>query len=62
MKAFYIMDSKLIDEATIGSDAVIQPDVAAISFTDFQRAEECIEKGVLATQNIIADIKQKLSL
>jgi predicted acylesterase/phospholipase RssA len=41
---------------------VIQPDVVHIAFTDFQRAEECIEKGVKAAQKVIPEIKKKLDL
>jgi NTE family protein len=62
MKAFYILDAKSIETSISGADAIIQPDVAMISFTDFQRVEECIEKGVEATQKAIPEIKRKLSL
>ena len=62
MKAFYILDSKFIETSIQGSDVVIEPDVVHIAFTDFQRAEECIEKGVAAARNIVPEIKRKLSL
>ena len=62
MKAFYILDSKFIETSIRGADAVIEPDVVHIAFTDFQRAEECIEKGVAAARKIIPEIKRKLSL
>jgi NTE family protein len=62
MKAFYILDSKFIETSIRGADVVIQPDIAHIAFTDFQRAEECIEKGIVATQGIIPEIKSKLAL
>lgn len=62
MKALYIMDSRFIDASLSGADTVILPDVTHIAFTDFQRAEECIEKGVTATEKCIPEIKKKLSL
>jgi NTE family protein len=62
MKAFYILDSKFIETSIRGADVVIQPDVVHIAFTDFQRAEECIEKGVAAAQSIIPEIKNKLAI
>jgi NTE family protein len=62
MKAFYILDSKFIESSLRGSDVVIQPDVVHIAFTDFQRTEECIEKGVEAARKMVPQIKKKLSL
>jgi NTE family protein len=62
LKAFYILDSKFIETSIRGADVIIQPDVAAIAFTDFQRAEECIKKGVVAARSVIPEIKEKLSL
>jgi NTE family protein len=62
MKAFYIMDSKFIEASIEDSDVVIEPDVVHIAFTDFQRAEDCIEKGVAAARKMIPEIKKKLAL
>jgi NTE family protein len=62
MKAFYILDAKFIETSIKDSDAVIEPDVVHIAFTDFQRAEECIEKGAAAARKIVPEIKRKLSL
>ena len=62
MKAFYILDSKFIEASIEDSDVVIEPDVAHIAFTDFQRAEDCIEKGVVAARKMIPEIKKKLDL
>lgn len=62
MKAFYILDSKFIESSLRGADVVIQPDVIHIAFTDFQRTEECIEKGVEAARKMVPEIKKKLSL
>jgi NTE family protein len=62
LKAFYILDSKFIETSIKGADIVIQPDITHIAFTDFQRAEECIEKGILAAQDIISKIKNKISI
>jgi NTE family protein len=62
MKAFYILDSKFIETSLSAADAVIEPDVVHIAFTDFQRAEECIERGVTAAKKIVPEIKRKLGL
>lgn len=62
LKAFYILDSKFIETSLSTADAVIEPDVVHISFTDFQRAEECIEAGVIAAKKIVPDIKKKLGM
>jgi predicted acylesterase/phospholipase RssA len=44
------------------ADAVIEPDVIGISFTDFHRTEECIEAGAAATRLVVPEIKKKLGL
>jgi NTE family protein len=62
MKAFYILDSKFIETSLSAADVVIEPDVVHIAFTDFQRAEECIEKGAAAARKVIPEIKRKLNL
>ena len=62
MKAFYILDSKFIETSIRGADVVIEPDVVHIAFTDFQRTEECIEKGAAAARKMIPEIKKKLAL
>jgi len=62
LKSFYILDSKFIAESLRTADAVIEPDVVHISFTDFQRADECIEKGAAAARKIVPEIKKKLDL
>ncbi len=62
MKAFYILDAKFIETSIRDSDAVIEPDVVHIAFTDFQRAEECIEQGAAAARKVIPVIKKKLGL
>ena len=62
MKAFYILDAKFIETSIKDSDAVIEPDVVRISFTDFQRAEECIEIGAAAARKVVPVIKKKLGL
>jgi NTE family protein len=62
LKSFYILDSKFIETSLSDADIVIEPDVVHISFTDFQRAEECIEKGVEAAEKVIPEIKKKLDL
>lgn len=62
MKAFYILDAKFIAASLEQADIVIEPDVVHIAFTDFQRAEECIEKGAEAARRVIPEIKKKLDL
>ena len=62
LKAFYILDSKFIETSLSTSDAVIEPDVVHIAFTDFQRAEECIEAGVAAAKKMVPQIKQQLGM
>ncbi len=62
LKAFYILDSKFIETAISTADVVIEPDLVHIAFTDFQRANECIEKGAAATKSIIPEIKKKLAM
>jgi NTE family protein len=62
MKAFYILDAKFIEDSLAHADAVIEPDVVHISFTDFQRADECIEAGAAAARRIVPEIKRKLGL
>ena len=62
LKAFYILDSKFIETSLSAADAVIEPDVVHIAFTDFQRAEECIEAGVSAAKKMVPQIKKKLGL
>jgi NTE family protein len=62
MKTFYILDSKFIETSINTANAVIEPDVVRIAFTDFQRAEECIELGAAAARRVIPEIKKKLAL
>jgi NTE family protein len=62
MKTFYILDSKFIETSINTANAVIEPDVVHIAFTDFQRAEECIELGAAAARRVIPEIKKKLAL
>ena len=62
LKAFYILDSKFIETSLSAADAVIEPDVVHIAFTDFQRAEECIEAGVSAAKKLVPQIKKQLGL
>jgi predicted acylesterase/phospholipase RssA len=62
MKAFYILDAKFIQTSLEQADAVIEPDVIKISFTDFQRAEECIEEGAAAARLVVPQIKKALGL
>jgi predicted acylesterase/phospholipase RssA len=62
LKSFYLLDSLLIETSMRAADAVIEPDVIGISFTDFHRVKECIEAGARATRLAIPEIKNKLGL
>ena len=62
LKSFYLLDSMLIETSMRSADAVIEPDVIGISFTDFHHAEECIEAGAAAARSAIPEIKKKLGL
>ena len=52
----------LVETSMSAADAVIEPDVIGISFTDFHHAKECIEAGAAATRLVIPEIKKKLGL
>jgi NTE family protein len=62
LKSFYLLDSMLVETSMSAADAVIEPDVIGISFTDFHHAKECIEAGAAATRLVIPEIKKKLGL
>jgi NTE family protein len=60
-KTVYIFSYRVIGTSLAGADVVIEPDMGGISFTDFHRAEECIKRGTRMTQNVIPEIKRRLS-
>lgn len=61
-KTVYIVSYRAIGASLSGADIVIEPDMGGIAFTDFHRAQECIERGAVMTQKAIPEIKRQLSL
>jgi NTE family protein len=61
-KTVYILSYRMVGTSLEEADVVIEPDLKDITFTDFQRAEECIESGARMAQVTIPEIKRKLSL
>ena len=57
-----ILASHLVEYSLSSSDVVIEPNMADIGLADFHKAEECIRRGELATQDSIPEIKRRLSL
>ena len=62
LKSFYLVSSMLVETSLSTADAVIEPDVIGISFTDFHRAKECVEAGAAAARLAVPEIKKKLGL
>jgi NTE family protein len=60
-KTVYILSYRMVGEALREADIVIEPDLNGITFTDFQRAEECIGRGASIAQKAVSEIKRKLS-
>jgi NTE family protein len=60
-KTVYILSYRVIGTSLAGADVVIEPDMSGIAFTDFHRTEECIKRGTRMTQNVIPEIKRRLS-
>jgi len=62
MLTTYITSYQLVKSSLKGADFIIQPKVADIGPGEFQRAEECILAGELATQKVITQLKKKLEI
>lgn len=62
LKTMYIFGYQGIESSVVGADVVIEPKLTRIAYTDFHKAEECIEAGKQAAQNAIPEIKEKLAL
>jgi NTE family protein len=62
MQSIYISTHYLVKSSLEGADIVIEPDLADIPYGDFQRAKECIPRGVLAAQGVIPEIKRQLNI
>ena len=56
-----ILASHLVESSLSGADIVIEPNMVDIGLADFHKAEECIRRGELATQESIPEIKRKYS-
>jgi NTE family protein len=60
MQSMHISTYSLIKASLEDADIVIQPQVAHIGPADFLRAGDCIERGQLAAQDSMPEIKRKL--
>jgi len=58
MQAFYISANQIVKSSLGGADIVIEPRVEPIGLIDFHRVEECIQLGVLATEQAIPEIRK----
>lgn len=57
-----ILASRLVESSVSSADVVIEPNMVGIGLADFHRAEECIQRGELAAQDSLPEIKRQLSL
>ena len=62
LKAMYIFGYQSIESSVGGADILIEPELTRVAYTDFHKAEECIEAGRLAAQNAIPKIREILRL
>ncbi len=60
LKTIYIFNNRIIEESLEGADIVIAPDTVEIGYTDFHKAEECIEQGKKAARKSLPKIKRLL--
>ena len=61
MKTISIYSYRIIESSLKGADVVIEPDTTNVAFLDFHRAEECIQLGELAAQDLIPEVKRRYS-
>ena len=61
MKTISIYSYRLTESSLNGADIVIEPDVGHIAFADFHKAQECIDRGEIATRNVISEINKRLA-
>jgi len=61
-KSVYILSYRVIGTSLAGADAVIEPGLAGIAYTDFQRAADCIQRGAAAAEAAAPEIKRRLGL
>jgi NTE family protein len=60
MQSFYITSYMVAQNSLAGADIIIEPDVAHIRPTDFQKAAEMIMIGQAAATDVMPQIKRKL--
>jgi len=60
MQTLHIASHQIVKSSLEGADIVIEPRLMDIASMDFHRAQECIQRGDLATQNAIPEIKRLL--
>jgi NTE family protein len=61
VQSIYITTYLTTRQVSEGADAIIHPNLAHISPSDFHRARECILEGELTAADCVADIKRKLA-
>ncbi|MDP7525282.1 MAG: patatin-like phospholipase family protein [Dehalococcoidales bacterium] len=61
MQTIHISSYRLVRPSLEGADVVIQPLMEHIAFADFHRVQECIEQGERAAQEMIPEIKERIS-
>jgi NTE family protein len=60
MQSIYITTHSLAQNNMIDADIVIEPDLAYIGASEFQKAPELVELGAQATREAMPEIKRKL--
>lgn len=60
MQSIYITTNSLAQNNMLDADIVIQPDVAHVGASEFNRADEMLELGEQATREAMPEIKRKL--
>ena len=60
MQSIYIGTYSLVSHSLEGADIVIEPRVADIAYGELHRAAECVQRGEVAAQASIPEIKRKL--
>lgn len=60
LQTFEIMERRIQEHKVQGAHILIRPAVEDISSMDLGKAKECIEKGVLATKEVIPQIKRMI--
>ena len=61
-QSLYISTYSVVKASLEEADIAIEPQVVAITYSDFHRAEECIAKGAIAARQSIPEIKNQLAI